>query len=243
MSPDLDLMRRQRNVRKAAEYRKRRALAELRGEPFGPIPAAPIRTKIKALTELGWSSPAIIAAAGIDVTPAGLHYVAKGTGRSCGRPFAPIADLPVTLAVPDSVPDECHIPMLGATRRIRALMALGWRHEDISDMIGGRASHHISAGKFKQMAAMDWRLVALAFEKLSAVPGPSEMSRQRAAQQGFAVPLAYDDIDDPNEQPEAVRICAHDGCAEEVKWSGLCLPHYNKGARAKAKRLRIEAAS
>lgn len=225
---DLEQMRKERSVRKAAEYRKRRALAELRGEPVGPIPASPVRSRAKELIDLGWSVPAIIANARVDVTGAGLHLVVKGTSRRCNRAFEPIADLPVTLAVPDHLPDECMVPMLGATRRIRALMRLGWRHQDITPLLGGRTSHHISAGKFHQINAHDWRLVDLVFEKLSATDGPSDASRKRAADQGFAPPLAWDNIDNPQEQPRGLNICEKPDCQAEVVAKGMCGPHYRQ---------------
>lgn len=200
MSADVEQMRRERNRRKDAERRKRNALAALRGEPIGAVPAAPIRNRANELIALGWSHEAIIHASGCTGTAAGLRLIANGTTRRAERKFQAVALMPVTLRVPESVPDTCLVPTLGATRRVRALMALGWRHEDIGEFIG-RASHHLSAGRYPRMTAFDWRLVDAAYEKLSAARGGSVKSETRARKAGFAPPLAWDDIDNPDEKP------------------------------------------
>lgn len=197
-----DELRRERNTLVAARYRKRRALAELQGIPTAPIPAAPLRMHIKDLMALGWGSPSIIAAARIDATPTGLLLIANGHSLRAERKFAPILKLPLTLACPDHIPDHMHVPSLGAARRIRALMALGWRHEDIMHMIGGRSSSHLAQHRHKTINAHDWRLVDAAYEALGGTPGPSESSRRRARNSGYVPPLAWNDIDNPNEDPK-----------------------------------------
>ena len=204
MPLDVDEVRRTRNARVAAQYRKRRALAELRGVPVSPIPAAPLRAHVKQLMDLGWGTPAILAAAQVDATPAGLLLIANGRSVRAERKFAPILRLPISLAVPDHVPDHMLVPSLGSCRRIRALMALGWRHEDMSGLLGGRSSHHLSAHRHKTINAHDWRLVDAAYETLAGTPGPASRSRQRAAQKGYLPPLAWTDIDDPAEVPTIV---------------------------------------
>lgn len=201
MLPELDEIRRARNTKVAANYRKRRALAELRGEPVAPIAAAPLRQHVKRLLDLGWGTPAILAAARVDATPTGLLLIANGRSVRAERKFAPILRLPISLRVPEQVPDHMLVPSLGSCRRIRALMALGWRHEDMSGLLGGRSSHHLSAHRHKTINAHDWRLVDAAYETLAGTPGPASRSRQRAAQKGYVPPLAWSDIDDPNETP------------------------------------------
>ncbi|WP_182377867.1 hypothetical protein [Nocardioides sp. WS12] len=189
-----------RNARVAADRRKRIALAQLRGEPIAPIDAAPLRIHIKALIGLGWSGPAILAASNVNASVGGLLLIANGRSMRAERKFAPILDLPISVGVPESVPDQMFVPSLGSARRIRALMALGWRHEDITSLLGGRVSHHLAAHRHKAINAHDWRLVDAAYEALSGSPGPSQLSRKRAAEQGYVPPLAWDDIDDPNER-------------------------------------------
>lgn len=196
----LDEMRRTRNKAVDAKRRKRDALARLNGEPVGLMEAGPVRAHVKALVDLGWTPEGILHATGCTGTAAGLRLVTNGTSRRIERKWQPILSMPLTLGVPASVPDTCFVPTLGATRRIRALMALGWRHEDITEFIG-RASHHLSSGRYPKMTAFDWRVVDAAYEKLSTAKGGSEKSQTRALRAGFAPPFAWHDIDNPTEQP------------------------------------------
>src|SRR5690349_9947563 len=114
-------MRLARTRRKDAERRKRNTLAQLRGDPTGMVDLAPIRAKTKALNDLGWSLEAIAHMGGAG-TSAGLRLIMAGRSRKCERKFLAVAALPLTLGVPEDVPDSCFVPTLGATRRVRALM-------------------------------------------------------------------------------------------------------------------------
>ena len=187
-----------------AKRRKRNRLAEMRGEIIAPIPAAPVRQHARALIDLGWSCPAIIAATGCTGTSEGLRLLATSATRKAERKWAAILTMPVTLRVPETVPDDCLVPYLGATRRVRSLMAAGWRHDDISAYIG-RASHHISAGRYQRMTAIDWRIIDAAYERLSSGDGGSEATRTRARKAGYLPPFCWDDVDDPAEVPTGQR--------------------------------------
>jgi hypothetical protein len=182
-----------------AKGRKRRLLAQVRGEPTDLVDVAPIRANLKRLHDLGFSLESIATMNGAG-TAAALRLIEAGTTRTAERKFLPLANMKYSAAVPDSLPDTALVPSLGAQRRIRALAALGWRHADISEMIG-RASHHISAGRHPSMLAGDWRLVAAAYERMSSTPGPSAKTRSRARASGYAPPLAWDDIDNPDARP------------------------------------------
>lgn len=203
---DIDQMRTDRNRKMQAARRKRIALAQLRGQPVAPIDARELRKHVKQLMNLHWGTPAILAAARVDGTPTGLLLIANGTSLRADRKFEPIIRLPLTLRVPERVPDHLLVPSLGSARRIRALMALGWRHEDISPMLGGRSSTHLSAWRHKTINAHDWRLVDAVYDALSGTTGPSGRSRKRATDQGYIPPLAWDDIDDPDETPKGLRM-------------------------------------
>lgn len=199
----IEEMRRERRRYMDRQGRKRRLLAQLNGQPTSLIDAAPIRTHTRALVDLGWSLEAIMAASGCAGTSAGLRLIANGTSAKAERKFGAVAAMPLSVHVPAHVPDTCLVPSLGATRRVRALMALGWRHEDITPLIG-RTSHHLASGRYPRMLALDWRLVDAAYERLSGAPGGSDRARARAVAAGFAPPLAWSDIDDPNETPKGM---------------------------------------
>jgi len=222
MTKTLDEMRRERRRTMDRQGKKRRLLAEMRGEPTGLTDAAPIRVRTRALVNLGWSLEAIIAASRCPATASGLRLIVNGTHAKAERKFNAVAAMPLTLHVPAHVPDTCLVPSLGATRRIRALMALGWRHEDISPLIG-RSSHHLSSGRYPKMLALDWRLVDAAYQKLSGTPGGSERARSRAVKAGFAPPAAWDHIDAPDEKPQGMErreIRGTDEGAVERRLSG-----------------------
>lgn len=96
---------------------------------------------------------------------------------------------------------EPFVPAIGTRRRIRALLALGWRHTDISAVAGrqsGCALHQ--QGRWVTKSLHDD--FSAAYRRLSATQGPSEKTRRWAKKLGYPGPLDWDDIDhDP--EPEA----------------------------------------
>jgi hypothetical protein len=193
MSPEQ--LRAERNLIVARRYRKRRQLAALRGIDAGPIAAADVRNHAKKLLDLGWSAKAMIDWTGIGTTT-GLLLIINGNTVKAERKWEAILRIPLTYAVPEHLPETTLVPAEGAVRRVRALMALGWRHEDLTPLIGRTSSHLVSA-RYPRINALDWRIIDAAYEKLSGTPGPSAGTRTRAAAQGFLPPLAWDDIDAP----------------------------------------------
>lgn len=94
-------------------------------------------------------------------------------------------------------------PVIGSARRVQALTAIGWSFTEQ----GRRCGMHT-----QQVWELAWRkspLVSVAtadrihvlFEELSATPGPSTRARNAAVKHGWLPPLAWDDPDDPDEQP------------------------------------------
>lgn len=199
----IEEMRRERNRRIDRNRRKRNRLAALQGIDVSRIPAAPVMERLDELTALGWSLEAVAAMNGAGTNKA-LGLIMRGETRLVHRKFAPILALKPTLAVPAAVPDRAWVPALGATRRIRALLALGWRHDDIAALTG-RKNHTYAMQATHRIRAEHWRDIDDAFERLSGRRGPSELVATRSRRLGYAPPLAWDDIDDPNEQPTGVR--------------------------------------
>lgn len=193
-------MRAARNRTMERARKKRLALAQLNGIPTSMVPAAPIRARLHALTDLGWSLDAIAAMHGAG-TSAALRLIANGNSRQANRKFEGVAHLPITLAVPDSVPDNSWVPALGATRRIQALLRLGWRHEDIEAFAD--RSVHVFAGAAAphRTRAIDWRIIDATYEALSATLGGSIKTATRAERLGYFSSMAWSDIDDPHERP------------------------------------------
>lgn len=195
-----------RNQLMAARRRKRRKLANAYGISLSYIDAPEVREHSLALERIGWTGQGIIIASRCTGTLQGLRLIQHGNQPTAHPKWRAVLQMPISLRVPDHVPDLVRVPALGAQRRIRALMALGYRHSDLTDALGGsEVSYRIAAGRSPLITAHTWRAIDDAFQRLSATPGPSERSRKAALAQGYAPPLAWDDIDNPHERPRGIR--------------------------------------
>lgn len=111
------------------------------------------------------------------------------------------------------------VPNIGSRRRLRALMAVGWRHSDLSPMVGfntGTLNHQ--AGNWISRAKHD--AMKDLYDRLWNIQGPAPAtSRARVRNAGYLPPLAWDEdtIDDPNHEPDRVEAEAAD-VAEDVEF-------------------------
>lgn len=97
------------------------------------------------------------------------------------------------------------IPAVGTTRRLQALVAIGYCWTHLANRLGVSTKcvriwglhpeARVTRGTHHRVRAL--------FTALSDSPGPSRYARTVAARYGFAVPAAWDDgaIDDPNWTP------------------------------------------
>lgn len=93
----------------------------------------------------------------------------------------------------------------GTIRRIRALRRIGWTLEHIATDSGVgtfQAVDRIANRRVVTTATRD--RIAATFDRLCMTPGPSAKAKAHAIRQGWPPPLAWDDIDDPNERPRGV---------------------------------------
>lgn len=88
------------------------------------------------------------------------------------------------------------IPSVGSVRRLQALMAIGWRQEDIA-RAGGWKSKQCIQGVFRYPVVRPEtaRRIDEVFRALCMKPGPSQNIREYASRKGYVPPLAWDDID------------------------------------------------
>lgn len=98
-------------------------------------------------------------------------------------------------------------PAIGSQRRVRALMRIGWSTNQIADRsgIGMGTVSRIANGTTPRLSRAVADAVAALFEELSLTHGPADVVARRAAARGWAPPLAWDDIDNPDEKPQGVR--------------------------------------
>lgn len=101
------------------------------------------------------------------------------------------------------------IPRLGSQRRIQALMTLGWTHADIARACGladRKSVRRILCGGERGVYRKTASAIAAAYDAMSmAVPEMTSVrsrAKNMALRAGYAPPLAWNDIDDPNERPD-----------------------------------------
>jgi lambda repressor-like predicted transcriptional regulator len=187
---------------KWSKYRELRIL-DGTWKPF--VPVQPVRDRIAQLRDQGMSVRSIAHAAGLPlstITPIAWEF-SNGRSPRKVRPEVAAAVLAVTPAI-DNLPDGAHVPAVGTVRRIRALQALGWP----IDMLAADLDAHVQAlsrlcQKSQTVTVARARAVSDLYDRLSMTPGPSDISRRRAAARGWLPPLAWDDaeIDTPESNP------------------------------------------
>lgn len=107
--------------------------------------------------------------------------------------------------------DTAPRPQIGTLRRLRALCALGWSTEHLAAELGvirSAVNNLMIYRDGRTVRPSTANAVAALYDRLSMTPGPSELSRSRAAAKGWAPPLAWDDdedMDDPKTKPYAWR--------------------------------------
>ena len=102
-------------------------------------------------------------------------------------------------------PERSLVPRVGAVRRIRALYWLGHTSNDIDAEL--TAITDISRWMCQPgtvCVANSWLDIDRVYNQLSLTRGRSKRTAGRAARAGYASPLAWDDIDDPDETPKGV---------------------------------------
>lgn len=99
-----------------------------------------------------------------------------------------------------------HTDSNGAQRRIQALAAIGWRAQDIATRIGTTSQCVSQIGIRPTIYVTTARRIADVYAELADTPGPSPVTRARAAAKGWLEPKWWDDdlIDDPTYTPPTV---------------------------------------
>lgn len=110
---------------------------------------------------------------------------------------------------------------IGTARKLQALAALGWRVADVANLMG------VSHRNVRQLRACRNRTVLRAtaarvdrvYRQLQGTRGPSSQAATWAANQGWVVPLLWEDdtIDDPSAHPIRAAVSRRDTVAE-IRW-------------------------
>lgn len=94
----------------------------------------------------------------------------------------------------------------GTVRRVQALVALGWPVRLIAEEanVNEKSLRTFMYSPGDTVTVTRAEAIAVVFERLCMTRGPSKASATIARKRGYVPPLAWDDIDDPNEVPEGV---------------------------------------
>lgn len=185
-------------------WEKRYQLDRAQGVPRSFVPAAPLLAHLERLSEVTAVSMTTLA----DIAGVSPDVVSKwhrGTRHTARRATAARIRALTPEAVLAAAPALGLVPRVGTTRRIRALLAIGWRHQDITAAMGtGRPSGVVLNQRGDLVKRCTHDAVVRAYDALWARPGPSDLTRRRAAASGYAPPLAWDEdtIDDPTAAPQ-----------------------------------------
>lgn len=101
------------------------------------------------------------------------------------------------------------IDATGTRRRIQALNAIGWPNHTIAKA-GGWTGHSTIRNMLgaEHVRRANAEKIAEIYERLCMSIGPSAVARRRAAAAGWAPPLAWENIDDPDECPRVHMLPA-----------------------------------
>jgi hypothetical protein len=195
---------------RAGERRRRRTSNYLcaTGRRTNREPQAASR-HVHALRRAGMNDGQILAAAGI--CPDVLYRLLRG-GRISASNERKILAVPVAAPARVDRPGRYLVDGTGTRRRLRALTVAGWTSTAIGDRLGVTREfvneltnreqggvHARTAGRVREMYLQIWDQRP---EDHGVLPWVAQRLRRSAAARGWHPAAAWDDIDDPQDQPQ-----------------------------------------
>ncbi|MGW1492608.1 helix-turn-helix domain-containing protein [Streptomyces sp. NPDC002402] len=185
-------------VLEAYRYRKQLDLEHARGMRR-LRDATQTRVHIQRLTFAGWTQAQIATASG--VSSMSIHKLHNGSQSSIAH-WRAAAILNIHIGPPPA--DEKHVDATGSMRRLRALSVIGHSLTSLAprlDMTRDRLKV-IANTPTVRVRTEEAAAIARLYRRLAAVPGTNQQVRTFARNRGWHGPLAWDDIDNPQCQPE-----------------------------------------
>jgi transcriptional regulator with XRE-family HTH domain len=203
-----------------AETQRERQKAYGRYDKY--VDAAPVRAHVLALGEQGMGLKRVAKTAGVSTgtlsklvfgvyADTGTGGGRNGEGTRVRQPSKRMLRTTAekVLAVELALADGAQVDATGTTRRVRALVALGWSQSKIAERLGiARSNFHLAKGTRPRVLAATAKAVAELYDELSMTIPPAETHRDKisvsrarryAKQRHWLPPLALDDelLDDP----------------------------------------------
>ncbi|SDD60675.1 hypothetical protein SAMN04488581_2650 [Mycolicibacterium neoaurum] len=158
----------------------------------GWLDATATKEQLHRLHNAGWTWEAIAEEAGL--TSNGIYYLRDGARHVRAFTAKIIQDIPLDGG-------SGLVPAIGLRRRIEALAVNGWSQAECARRIGVKRWLLWQWANGERVQLRNARLVYKLFDDLCMKQGPSQRTRRLAIEAGWLPPLAWDDIDDPNETP------------------------------------------
>jgi hypothetical protein len=170
----------------------------------GFVDAGPARQRVEDLRKAGVPLHRIAELSGLHRdTLMGLGtWTAQGTVRRLTH--FKIMSVPLPTA-PDPV-SSAYVDATGTRRRLHALVRAGHGYPQLAEHLGIRSETVRGYTLRPQVLSRTAARIADLFDELQLVPGPSAKAVRFAEQQGWPLPLAWDEdtIDNPNAQPHHI---------------------------------------
>ncbi len=129
------------------------------------------------------------------------HGGANDYRYGCRCPDAREADRIYRKRLRENRHQPAHIPAVGTVRRLQALATIGHTFGSIAAELGVTTQAVERISKAALVRRITAARIGNIYDRWSGTPGPSTICRRRAVARGWAPPLAWDNIDDPNEKP------------------------------------------
>lgn len=184
---------------KCVNTAKRRGLCVLHASlnPDHRVDAQPVRDHVKRLRKEGMSWREI--AQQSQMCENGLRWPGTAVRASTAARILAIPE-------PDGYTGCGWVPAVGPRRRIQALAAIGWPQRTIAELAGLKQSNLYRLMRpGSRVSGLTAKRIADVYDELCMTVGPSGQSKMWARRSGWVPPLAWTDIDDPDEIPDVGR--------------------------------------
>lgn len=199
----------------AYERHRRRETAYGRWQPRVPVERA--RDYLEKLQAAGLRPAQVAELAGVSAATVRNVGQAERERISAAVEHAILA-VPIPERPGDVAPDHALVPVLGARRRVQALIAHGYPQSHLARELGINPSsstmcsligrpNTANGGTGQTITAHRERAIRDLFDRLQMTPGPSDRARAYGRERGWPLPFEWDEdaIDDPAATAERAR--------------------------------------